>query len=598
MTPARPYALLALFLCALVAPAIRAQVPSPGGEPSVRASIATPDAWALHESLHALGYDCGHGVLNAEEVELFASPAELAALAQAGLQPQVLQVAAPLASPEGVPSGYRDFATVHATLTALEATYPTLARVVDIAQTYGPGATHEGRPIPAIVISDDVQNPEDEPAVLIASCHHCREIVTPELALEIAAKLLSEYATDPQIQALVDAQEIWIVPVVNPDGLEYVWNVNNLWRKNRKPAGSAIGIDLNRNYPLGWDASCGGSTNPGSSVYRGPSPASEEETQSILGLSAAKRFAKVLDFHSSGREVLQGYDCTPYPAVLDGWIDAEAVRLSGFANYGVRNPSADGEHQQQQIAELTNCAFLVETATSFQPPHADALLEFARVWPLVREFLAREPAVRGHVTDAQTGLPVEASITITGITWTNGERRRSEPLNGRYQLFLPDGTFELTFSAPGYTPAVQTVQVGGGVPALLPVALQPDQSFRLVATSTPSSLSLSLVNIPPASGEGLLLTSFATQLSAGSGPLGGLVPDALTFAIVAAPAQAGSLFRWTWPVSAPLFPAAPFTTPLPLGGLPSGTQVDFLPVALGPGSTAVVEVGALVRATL
>ena len=40
-------------------------------------------------------------------------------------------------------------------------------------------------------------------------------------------------------------------PIWNPDGYEYVWDVNNMWRTNRKPAGSSFGIDLNRNYDVG-----------------------------------------------------------------------------------------------------------------------------------------------------------------------------------------------------------------------------------------------------------------------------------------------------------------------------------------------------------
>jgi len=41
-----------------------------------------------------------------------------------------------------------------------------------------------------------------------------------------------------------------------------------MWRKNRKPNGSSYGVDLNRNYDLGWDNTCSGSSVPASETYK------------------------------------------------------------------------------------------------------------------------------------------------------------------------------------------------------------------------------------------------------------------------------------------------------------------------------------------
>jgi len=41
---------------------------------------------------------------------------------------------------------------------------------------------------------------------------------------------------------------------MNPDGLAYTWSTDNMWRKNRnRNPGGSYGVDLNRNYPIGWD---------------------------------------------------------------------------------------------------------------------------------------------------------------------------------------------------------------------------------------------------------------------------------------------------------------------------------------------------------
>jgi len=70
---------------------------------------------------------------------------------------------------------------------------------------------------------------------------------------------------------------------MNPDGLAYVWSTDNMWRKNRKlnPGGS-YGVDLNRNYPIGWNFSCGGSSVETSETYKGISAASEPEIQTMM----------------------------------------------------------------------------------------------------------------------------------------------------------------------------------------------------------------------------------------------------------------------------------------------------------------------------
>ena len=88
---------------------------------------------------------------------------------------------------------------------------------------------------------------------MILSAHHCREIVTPEIALYAIKQLTEEYKKNPAITKIVDNYNLWVVPILNVDGLEYTWKVNNMWRKNRKPHTSGpYGVDLNRNYDLDW----------------------------------------------------------------------------------------------------------------------------------------------------------------------------------------------------------------------------------------------------------------------------------------------------------------------------------------------------------
>src|SRR4029450_5810092 len=143
-------------------------------------------------------------------------------------------------------------------------------------------ATVEGRHLYALKISDNVAQDEDEPAMLIVSTHHAREISPPVIALMAADRLTSQYGSDAQITSAVNGHEIWIAPVWNPDGYNYVFTTDNMWRKNRRVLSGGVGVDINRNYPQGWSGPCPGSTSVTNETYKGPSAASEAERQTMM----------------------------------------------------------------------------------------------------------------------------------------------------------------------------------------------------------------------------------------------------------------------------------------------------------------------------
>jgi carboxypeptidase T len=113
--------------------------------------------------------------------------------------------------------------------------------------------------------------------------HHAREHVSAEIPLMLLEFLLSNYGKDAQITALIDTREIFIIPMVNPDGVEYDINTSRYrWhRKNmRQNSSGGVGVDLNRNYGYQWNTG-GSSDDPSSDVYHGPSAFSEPETQAV-----------------------------------------------------------------------------------------------------------------------------------------------------------------------------------------------------------------------------------------------------------------------------------------------------------------------------
>ncbi|MCB9883553.1 MAG: hypothetical protein H6834_17330, partial [Planctomycetes bacterium] len=440
---------------------------TPAQTPSVSARIALTanDPTALAAQLEARGFDEESIELDVpnRELRVIATPGEFDELVRLGHAPRILELGRPLHAIQSAldgPPGYPDLAAVEAQLRGFESSHPTLAQLVDVASVYGPGATYEGRPIWALKISDNVAQDEDEPEVLVVACHHCRETVTPLIALTAIDQLLNGYASNPAIRSLVDEHEIWIAPVWNPDGYNHVFTVDNFWRKNRRPFGGGTGVDLNRNYPMGWSSGCAGSTSPSSETYKGPSVASEAETQTMLGFARARRFAKVMDYHSSGREVLYGYRCTSSP--LASYYQSEATRLSVAAGYGgaIRVPSAEGEHFQWQLQEFGNFAFLTETHTSFQPAIASAQAEALQLWNQVLAVLQTKIPLQGRVTDGQTGEPLTARITSPSFNYVAGETRETAP-DGSYWYWGPNGTYTFTFQAltGGFLPETRALSL-------------------------------------------------------------------------------------------------------------------------------------------
>jgi carboxypeptidase A2 len=144
-------------------------------------------------------------------------------------------------------------------------------------ETFVIGQSFEGRDIKGIRIfrTDRVQR-----GIWVDSTIHAREWLAVATGLKILSHLVDDYSTDAQVQGLVDKYEWHYIPLSNPDGYEWTWVDDRLWRKNRSPnTGSAcVGTDLNRNFDHFWN-NAGTSESPCSETYGGSGPASEVEVQ-------------------------------------------------------------------------------------------------------------------------------------------------------------------------------------------------------------------------------------------------------------------------------------------------------------------------------
>jgi len=228
----------------------------------------------------------------------------------------------------GSMGGYFTYQEMLDILDTMAARYPHLISVrapIEAEQSV------EGRPIYWVRITDQPNTVEfQEKEVLYTALHHAREPGSLSSLIFFMWYLLENYATDPEVQFLVNNTAMYFIPCINPDGYLYNEFTNpnggGLWRKNRKVNyDNSFGVDLNRNYGFQWGFdNNGSSSSPPSAVYRGTGPFSEPETKAVRDFCYQRKFVTALNFHTYGNLLVYpwGYSDTP---------TAEAETFSAFA---------------------------------------------------------------------------------------------------------------------------------------------------------------------------------------------------------------------------------------------------------------------------
>jgi len=326
------------------------------------------------------------------------TPTQAAALRRDGYE--VVAVARASEGEDGFPSGYRTVEALHAELQAIAAQAPDLARVVSI------GKSLEGRDLPALRLTADAR--AGLPRVLYYSGEHARELSPVEVTTDLAQHLVRGWAAkDPTVRELLTTREVWVLPLLNPDGRVRVEGGDAMWRKNaRKNADGSVGVDLNRNHDNHWTM---GNARPGDEDFRGPAALSEPEAVALARFMAEQQFLLSVDIHSFAGMVLwpPGYtkQFSPQEAALGRLGRPIANRLAYKAGpiarllYQVSGDSSTWVHEAHGTLSYT-----VELDDrGFHPVIGAARRDFEDWrWPLLWMALrAKDP------TNAELNLPPE-----------------------------------------------------------------------------------------------------------------------------------------------------------------------------------------------
>ncbi|MCD4828026.1 MAG: hypothetical protein K8R90_01165 [Candidatus Cloacimonetes bacterium] len=425
-------------------------------------------------------------------------------------------------------AGYPSPQTVIDSLYTLAAQYQNITQLINL----GPSTCHQyylagdtdyidfQYDVICLKVSDNPQDEEDEANVFFTGGIHAREAISIPVPLHILEYLLQNYSVDPQVTQWIDDNQIWFVPLINPDGYHVSWETLHTYhRKNMRdndndglPDYSATdGVDLNRNFGYVWGNN-GASSSIHSSIYHGPNAWSETEVCYLRDLIQARKFWGGITYHSAGEWVLYPLGhlpgaCSYDHAIMGDLAVAMAAIIPCISGTGHYTPiqavdfgyTCQGTMGDWGYAEERLFSFTLELATTYIPPATQIATICADNLQAALMFLDRAGAatVTGHVSGPENE-PLVADIHVAEIDTVGGmssvEAVRSGQTFGRYWRHLLPGSYTFTFSAQDYLPVtIENVAVSDTGRTVLDVTLASQwvPGVQIVADSSEVTLSWS-----------------------------------------------------------------------------------------------------------
>ena len=428
--------------------------------------VTIPNRDALDQLARA-GYDISN--VQGNVVTIHATQEELEKLKQAGYEYREIK-----RQPQGFDimalGAYHNYATLTEELNAYTEANP------DICRLYSLGQSVEGRELWAMLISDNPDEEEDEPEFKYVSTIHGDENLATEMCLYFIDLLLTSYETDERITNLVDSTAIWIVPLMNPDGLELSRRQN------------ANGIDLNRNFPLLTDSSLNIFTGePLDALNRQP------EVQHIMNWTVENSFVLSANIHTGALLICYPYGYNEQMSAVDTPSPDDLLFKEISRRYTMHNPpmwnssqfpdgiinaadwySVRGAIDDWNYRYVSCNEVCIELSNNFRPPASQIPTFWSENSESMLSYLETiHIGVRGIITERSSGEPLWAEVWVAG----NSQPVFTDPDVGDYHRMLLPGTYDLIFNVPGYVPrSAKNVTVNDGFAVRVDVELIPVQA--------------------------------------------------------------------------------------------------------------------------
>ncbi len=323
--------------------------------------------------------------------------------------------------------------------------------------------------------------PDGKPKFLYTSTMHGDETTGYMLMLHLIDELCT--SNDARILNLVNNLDIFICPNTNPDGTYYGGNhtIDGARRNN------ANDVELNRHYP---------------DFVAGPHPDGDwcyqDEAQWLMNLAQEYKFTMAANFHTGSEVVNYPWDNLTQLSADDAWWEMvcrqyadlvheacyaiDSIYMTNFNDgivrgcnwYMISGGRQDYMNYYQQCREVT-----IELSRVYTPP-ANQMPKF---WNFNHNSLLSYMeqclnGIHGTITDAETGEPIEATVSIAGHDHHGSEVSSHLPV-GDYHRPIKGGTYSITYSAYGYEPQTITISISDGEAVVQDVQLTPIPSTPL-----------------------------------------------------------------------------------------------------------------------
>jgi len=375
-------------------------------------------------------------------------------------------------TPDDNKAGYHSFAEILSELENIALSNPDIVSLFELTRS------PLDQKIMVLKISDNPNINETEPGYLFDFNIHGDEKISAEVSLCFINEIVNGYSTDQDIQSIVENTEIFVIPVLNPDGhMDHRrYNSNN--------------VDLNRNYGWWWD---GG----------GPAPVSEPEVKAISQLAFLENFMFAISYHSGAELVNYPFDSTPHLTPDDSLYRSISQLYGDYSGYPITNGyqwyKANGISEESYYGSNGTLSVIVEISNIKTPPAAQIPYYCSLNIPAMIQLLSLAgQGIHGIVTDSLTGNPVSAKINITQGGWPFWTDHRT----GDFHRYLSAGKYSILVEANGYDPRlIENILVTDSKGASIDIELHRSEeeyhlftAHKILSSHTPRGWSSSYKN--------------------------------------------------------------------------------------------------------
>lgn len=242
------------------------------------------------------------------------------------------------------------------------------------------------RPVSTLVLGNGPRK------VIFTASHHANEWITTLVLLKFAEEFAQAIQTNGRIydqdaRALAERVTIYMVPMVDPDGVDLVVGAIGQgsiqydlaqrlaedypaipfpegWKAN------LLGVDLNLQYPAGWLRAreikfSQGYTRPGPRDYVGRAPLNQLETRALAEYTRYIDPALVLAFHAQGREIYWQFGDIQVPGAEE--LGQKMADESGYTLANVPEQSAYAGYKDWFIQEFRRPGYTIEVGEGINP---------------------------------------------------------------------------------------------------------------------------------------------------------------------------------------------------------------------------------------